>query len=385
MSLSADGGKTWTYHASPWDGLGGGQRLVVLRLRDPQAGQGKLGPILFCSFAKRMTLKDAAGKERTISGLFAALSYDEGKTWPVRKLISDFGPPRRMDGGGNTRAFVMSEYTGEPRGYMSICQTPDHLVHLISSKLHYTFNQKWVETPMPPAKHPRPGPLSRLLRVPPTKPANPATPKSLPAKADLAVVFRPTDLPSKHKAWRYTGSGAKEADQVSFPAGKPMTVTTRKGARCRWANDAREGFGAATGERGFSVEVRLQVTRSTSESRGVDLEACAYDKAGRPRRAMLTITPAAVLYNSGRFRTLAAKLDNHSGPRTYRLALREDGVVQIYRDGKLLGTYYTTSARDPLLTGRGSYLQVGEGAGGSEADFRLEYIAYDLGGPFAPK
>jgi len=153
MSLSADGGRTWTYHASSWDGLGGGQRLVVLRLRDPRAKPPALGPILFCSFAKLMTLKDAAGTPRDISGLFAALSYDEGKTWPVRKLISDFGPPRRMDGGGNTRTFTMSERTGEPRGYLSICQTPDGLVHLISSKLHYTFNRKWVETPMPPLRH----------------------------------------------------------------------------------------------------------------------------------------------------------------------------------------------------------------------------------------
>ncbi len=150
MSLSTDGGGSWTYHPSPWDGLGGGQRLVVLRLRSSKAGPPARGPILFCSFARQMALTDAAGKQRNISGLFAALSYDEGKTWPARKLISDYGPPRRMDGGGNTRTFTMSATTGEPRGYLSVCQTADGLVHLISSKLHYTFNQKWVETPMPP-------------------------------------------------------------------------------------------------------------------------------------------------------------------------------------------------------------------------------------------
>jgi len=155
MSLSDDGGHTWTYYPSPWDPIGGGQRLVVLRLAE--------GPILFCSFAKRLTIADAAGKERAVSGLFAALSYDEGKTWPVRKLISDYAPPRRLDGGGNTGRFTMSASQGEPRGYLSICQTPDGLLQLISSKLHYQFNLAWLKAPMPaPAGPPEPeGPSAK--------------------------------------------------------------------------------------------------------------------------------------------------------------------------------------------------------------------------------
>jgi sulfatase modifying factor 1 len=138
-SISADGGVTWTYSASPWPGLGGGQRLVLLRLKE--------GPILFCSFAKRMSIIGA----RPISGLFAALSFDEGRTWPVRKLISDYGPPRRVDGGGNTHWFTMSAHSGEPRGYLSICQTRDGVVQLISSKQHYAFNLAWLKAPMPKA------------------------------------------------------------------------------------------------------------------------------------------------------------------------------------------------------------------------------------------
>ncbi|MBL7133376.1 MAG: SUMF1/EgtB/PvdO family nonheme iron enzyme [Phycisphaerae bacterium] len=141
MSLSGDGGRTWTYHASPWDPIGGGQRLVVLRLAE--------GPILFCSFANRMMIEDQSGAERPISGLFAALSYDEGRTWPVRKLISDYGPPRRVDGGGNTHMFTMSASQGEPRGYLSVCQTPDGVIQLITSKQHYQFNLAWLKALMP--------------------------------------------------------------------------------------------------------------------------------------------------------------------------------------------------------------------------------------------
>ncbi len=142
MSISDDLGKTWTYGASPFPPVGGGQRLIVTRLAE--------GPILFCSFARKMTISDAGG-ERTISGLFAALSLDEGKTWPVRKLISDYKPAHRVDGGGNTGWYTMSERTGEPKGYLSVCQTPDRVIHLITSKQHYRFNLAWLKAPMPRA------------------------------------------------------------------------------------------------------------------------------------------------------------------------------------------------------------------------------------------
>ena len=142
-SLSADGGETWTYSASPFPPIGGGQRLIVTRLKE--------GPILFASFAKKIAITDASGRERQGSGLFAALSSDEGKTWQVKRLITDDGPPRRMDGGGNTHLFTMSGNSAEPRGYMSVCQTPDGVIHLISSKLHYAFNLAWLLEPAPAA------------------------------------------------------------------------------------------------------------------------------------------------------------------------------------------------------------------------------------------
>jgi len=61
-----------------------GQRLVLLRLKE--------GPIFLALFAKEMKIKDAAGKQGSVSGLFGALSFDEGQTWPVRRLITDDGP-----------------------------------------------------------------------------------------------------------------------------------------------------------------------------------------------------------------------------------------------------------------------------------------------------
>jgi formylglycine-generating enzyme required for sulfatase activity len=141
-SISRDMGENWAYSASGFPPIGGGQRLVLLRLKE--------GPLFFASFAgDEMTMTDAAGQFRKVKGLFGALSFDEGQSWPVRRLITDDGPAREVDGGGNTGRFTLSPTTAEPRGYMACTQAPDGVIHLISSKQHYAFNVAWLKTPMP--------------------------------------------------------------------------------------------------------------------------------------------------------------------------------------------------------------------------------------------
>lgn len=140
-SISSDLGKNWSYRASEFPPIGGGQRLILMRLEQ--------GPIFFASFAEKISITDASGGQRPVSGLFAALSTDEGQTWQIKRLVSDDGPPRQVDGGGNTGKFTMSFESAEPRGYMSACQTPDGVIHLISSKQHYAFNLAWLSTPAP--------------------------------------------------------------------------------------------------------------------------------------------------------------------------------------------------------------------------------------------
>jgi len=140
-SVSADAGTTWTYSASPFPPISGGQRLVLLRLAE--------GPIFFASFARDMPIRDAAGQQRKVSGLFAALSLDEGETWPLRRLVSDDGPGREIDGGGNTGRFSLSRTAAEPRGYLAVCQAANGVIHLITSKNHYAFNLAWLKTPPP--------------------------------------------------------------------------------------------------------------------------------------------------------------------------------------------------------------------------------------------
>ena len=141
MSISEDKGRTWSYSASPFQPIHGGQRLVLFRLRE--------GPILFASFANEpLPITDATGAERPITGLYCALSFDEGKTWPHVRLMSDDGlarPIESFDG----HPTIMSRSQSESAGYLTVCRGQNGLVHVVSTRNHYAFNLAWL-TELPP-------------------------------------------------------------------------------------------------------------------------------------------------------------------------------------------------------------------------------------------
>jgi formylglycine-generating enzyme required for sulfatase activity len=138
VSFSNDLGETWHYEASEFPVVSNTQRPVLLRLKE--------GPILLCSFtdqarelkkspAKGMTFRSTEG-EFTGVGLFAAISYDEGKTWPDRRLITK---------GNSAKA--------DTNGYLALIQARDGRLHLLTSSKHYSFNLAWIkELPSAPKK-----------------------------------------------------------------------------------------------------------------------------------------------------------------------------------------------------------------------------------------
>lgn len=146
MSLSDDMGKTWHYSATEFPPIDGGQRLVLMRLNE--------GAVLLVSFTEHpyrtpkdergMLFTDKNGNSFKGYGMFAAVSYDEGKTWPVKRLLTD-GVYRFLNGGAWTQFFEMDDRYAEPRGYLAGTQTPDNMIHLITSRFYYKFNLEWLE------------------------------------------------------------------------------------------------------------------------------------------------------------------------------------------------------------------------------------------------
>lgn len=140
LSSSNDFGKTWAYTASPFPPTLSTQRTMLMRLSE--------GPLLFVGFtdssvnagngtAKGLEFVDTSGKKETGLGMFAAISLDEGKSWTRRKLIPIW----------HTQHWKSRFY-----GYLSSVQTPDGMIHLVSSKYYYRFNLAWLDEAMPPKK-----------------------------------------------------------------------------------------------------------------------------------------------------------------------------------------------------------------------------------------
>jgi hypothetical protein len=143
MSVSADRGKTWEYSASPFPPIGGSQRLVLKRvLGTCSAGRD---PILLVSFANEpaesdnaFTVEDTSGR-RGVSGMYCALSFDDGANWPFRRLVSDDGPNRSIEA-MNGIPCIMGPRNAEVNGYLTACQSADGRIQLITSTNHYSFN-----------------------------------------------------------------------------------------------------------------------------------------------------------------------------------------------------------------------------------------------------
>jgi formylglycine-generating enzyme required for sulfatase activity len=224
VSLSKDGGKSWTYSASEFPPSGSGQRPLLLRLNE--------GPILYIGFTDAlkkmgpfelgkerervlhhngMKVLDAANEPRTVYGMFAALSFDEGKSWPVKKLLTPGGPPKEYYGHGWTKKFIMDENNAEPMGYPSITQAPDGRIHLISSGIYYSFNLAWLKEPMPAGNKQntvRPGRLKKQAK-------------------DIHTCTRKLGdtLWSNKNQWN-TGTLPGRTDEVVINADKTLTIDT---------------------------------------------------------------------------------------------------------------------------------------------------------------
>lgn len=167
QSISTDGGRTWRYGMSELPAITSSQRLTLKKLKN--------GALLLCSFTDRLVRKKAeeigkvgfntvkspdavvrADKERDgllVSdgkggefrgyGLYAAISWDEGKTWPVKRLVLPEKLPAGMLGTDGSK-WKFDHTHAEYNGYMAMAIDVDDRVHLDSSRNYYEFNVAWL-------------------------------------------------------------------------------------------------------------------------------------------------------------------------------------------------------------------------------------------------
>ena len=114
--VSKDEGETWEPVSTPFPGISVGQKAAALKLAS--------GALLLVSFDNK--------KRLGLGGTFAALSYDDGKTWPhVRKVEG-------------------------PGGYMSVAQAPNGVIYHLGPGGSFircvAYNEAWLRPPPPPGR-----------------------------------------------------------------------------------------------------------------------------------------------------------------------------------------------------------------------------------------
>ncbi|MHC4212742.1 MAG: hypothetical protein ACYSWP_05125, partial [Planctomycetota bacterium] len=329
-----------------------GQRAVLLRLKE--------GPILFVSFCKKMPITNDSGGKHYVSGLYTAVSYDDAKTWPNKRLVTDDGPERDIET-LNGELIKLSPHNSESVGYLAICQTPDKIIHVLTSRQHYAFNLKWTET------------------VPPAAPEHPIPPQAqdLPQKQNLAKFYSLSKAEAGGWTWQ-----SQDYTREYWP-GELFKLGGGKGRGFYERNSEPDGFAAVDQQKGFTVELRTKLLKVPEGTKGIDIEL--YD--GGSARYTLAVTDSGIYWYEGHiqgsdflsfnlFRPVTEGLDNTDKMHTYRLAVRPDRVAQIYLDGKLIGT-----RPFEYRTPREAYIQLGADTG---AEAIVEYYAYDLTGAYQP-
>lgn len=179
-----------------------------------------------------------------------------------------------------------------------------------------------------------------------------------------------------------TASGATGGILVrGFPAGPDLPPSPEVHWTARPPLDAR---------RGFTVEAKASVTRIADPASGFEIQAGVRLPDGGFRRYRASVFPQQVHTfqnepgprNSWAVMTRVLRTDLDARPATYRLAVRPDGVAQIYRDRELLGT--TSGEVVMARTAEEPYLRIGKTTAQGEWAANVQHAAYDTTGAYAP-
>lgn len=280
MSISEDYGKTWKATASVLPPITYTQRFSMRRLKE--------GPLALATFLPDIDmLGPHRATDRELAKLCICISYDDGLTWPVRRLLTNSEGDKGIIGMSNGRIY-MGPGNSEPTGYVSMTQARNGLIHVVSSMNHYEFNLKWAESG---SSFPSPFPQSQAL----------------PVRRKLAVsVF------------------GEQIDQYR----KTDTF---------WSNERTGAMDSLELSRGFTAEADITFDQGIENE--FVLRMFVRSGCTMCNRYWIKVSGTGVFYwYAGQWQKLhTSESFNASGK--YRLAVRDDTCVQIYRNKDQIGAF----------------------------------------------
>jgi hypothetical protein len=217
-------------------------------------------------------------------------------------------------------------------------------------------------------------------------------PQNLPAKARLASITTGKSLTTKNiQPWTAAAAVTDPTfGEIYLSSSERKVIIQVKGF------PPRSGFPASPvldwtarpdldATRGLTIEVAVQVNATGRE--GFNIEAGIAGPQGTLRRYRLGVFPGRIVtyrnFLGGRVpestetHLLCSDLDEEE--RILRMAIRPDGVAQVYDGDKVIGT-----TPGETVPGDSSYLRIGKSAEGGRFSANLSHLAFDTEGAFAP-
>ena len=137
QNISRDWGRTWEPKTqSPFPYLQSNQRGCIKRLANDK--------LVFVSDHQARNNRQPVGYNRR--GCFIAISADEGTSWHVKTIPGTL--PHESKSITAKRDWTNAGHSDGTVGYVTIAQTPNGLVHVLTTMnhpgLHFEFNETWI-------------------------------------------------------------------------------------------------------------------------------------------------------------------------------------------------------------------------------------------------
>lgn len=168
--------------------------------------------------------------------------------------------------------------------------------------------------------------------------------------------------------------------QIAFSGERRGTMTLESPA-LYWTTKAETG-NLLDAAKGVTAEIVIQMYRATDPFRGFDLEVGLRRPGGKFRRYLVSVVPMRVFaFQKKEIHLLASDLDNMAKPHAYRLAIRPDGVAQVYFDGNPIGLFEGEAVDGDAPSE--PYILAGKQIEAGEFTVNFYTVAVDPGGAFA--
>jgi hypothetical protein len=224
--------------------------------------------------------------------------------------------------------------------------------------------------------------------------------QDLPSKKELATVTSGGELAAAVESADWIASS--DGDVGKLLADKKMVIASPNRSELRFLDKPTRGItespvllwttkptGAAQAlnlSKGMTAEVAIQSSAVGHPLRGFDLEVGLKQSDGKMLHYLISVLPMKLhAFKRNELHVVRADLDNARQRIAYRLAVRPDGVAQLYMDGQRVGLLDGEVIDKPTPgMPEHSYVRVGKGVPEGEYITSILHAAFDASGAYAP-